>query len=239
MVTEFALSFDGDNDYVNCGNDEVFNVGSGDHTIEAWVYLPKQQEKSYGYIASIGNNSAGKQSGVGIRSSSQPFHSAYSSPIVTFNYYVSYGNEYYFAFVHSEGVTILYVNSTNEDNQSIAINTNDGKCYIGDNLAGTGGGSFTGIIAQVRISNKARTQEEITANWNGGKGRPFPLDEHTVGLWYLDEGSGATAYDATENDNDGTIHGATWVTVRASGLSNLITPNGAFRGMNRLVKGVV
>ncbi len=34
----------------------------------------------------------------------------------------------------------------------------------------------------------------------------------TIALWHFDEGSGTTAYDETENDNDGTINGATWTT---------------------------
>jgi len=33
-----------------------------------------------------------------------------------------------------------------------------------------------------------------------------------VGLWHLDEGSGAVAYDSSGNANDGTIYGATWTT---------------------------
>ncbi len=32
-----------------------------------------------------------------------------------------------------------------------------------------------------------------------------------VGLWKMDEGSGNVVHDATDNHNDGTIHGATWV----------------------------
>jgi len=32
-----------------------------------------------------------------------------------------------------------------------------------------------------------------------------------VGSWHFDEGEGATVYDSSGNDNDGTIHGATWV----------------------------
>ena len=34
--------------------------------------------------------------------------------------------------------------------------------------------------------------------------------DNVVGSWYFDEGSGSTAYDSSENGNDGTIYGATW-----------------------------
>jgi len=69
---------------------------------------------------------------------------------------------------------------------------------------------FGGLISQVRISNVARTQNEISANWNNGKGRKFDLDENTVALWHMNEGVGSTIYDETNNNNDGTIYGASW-----------------------------
>ena len=39
----------------------------------------------------------------------------------------------------------------------------------------------------------------------------FASDESAVGIWHMDEGSGATAYDSSPNNNDGTINGAGWV----------------------------
>jgi hypothetical protein len=37
------------------------------------------------------------------------------------------------------------------------------------------------------------------------------LDNHTVAFWHLDKGTGTTVYDATTNNNDGTIYGTKWV----------------------------
>jgi len=46
------------------------------------------------------------------------------------------------------------------------------------------------------------------------------LDANTVALWHFDEGSGTTVSDGGGNDNDGTIHGATWTTgISGSALS--------------------
>ncbi len=39
---------------------------------------------------------------------------------------------------------------------------------------------------------------------------PFVLDDHTIGLWHLDEGSGTIFYDSSPNHNDGTIVNAQW-----------------------------
>jgi PKD repeat protein len=60
-----------------------------------------------------------------------------------------------------------------------------------------------GIIDEVRISNIARTSFILTAP-------PSDSDPNTVALWHFDESVGTTAYDATTNDNDGTIHDAKW-----------------------------
>ncbi len=38
------------------------------------------------------------------------------------------------------------------------------------------------------------------------------LDPYTVAFWHFNEVSGTTAYDETDNDNDGAIYGASWTT---------------------------
>ncbi len=43
-----------------------------------------------------------------------------------------------------------------------------------------------------------------------------PADPDTVGLWKLDEGSGASTADGSANGNNGTISGATWTNDSAS-----------------------
>jgi hypothetical protein len=41
-----------------------------------------------------------------------------------------------------------------------------------------------------------------------------------VGYWKFDEGSGNTAFDETDNDNDGTINGASWTTGKSGNALN-------------------
>src|SRR3989344_8892334 len=38
----------------------------------------------------------------------------------------------------------------------------------------------------------------------------YSVDDNTLALWHFNEGEGNTAYDETNNENDGTITGATW-----------------------------
>lgn len=50
-----------------------------------------------------------------------------------------------------------------------------------------------------------------------------------VAQYYMDENHGSIAYDATENDNDGTMHGATWTDGKIGGALS-------FDGMDDYVK---
>jgi len=84
---------------------------------------------------------------------------------------------------------------------SITPNVNNYPLIIG----GQGSRWYHGLIDEVRIYNRALTQEEIIQLYNGGhiwKG---------LVLWLkFDEGTGTTAYDSSGYGNHGTIYGATW-----------------------------
>lgn len=46
--------------------------------------------------------------------------------------------------------------------------------------------------------------------------------ENITGMWLFDEGNGETATDSSMNDNDGTVHGATWVDGKFGGVENWV-----------------
>jgi len=164
-------------------------------------------------------------------------------------YYLYYpgviiANQRNYLVATQEGTSVkMYANGVYLGEKTFTTNINEhtgaGKVIIGNNDAN--GYPLEGIIDEVRISDIARTPEEITANWNGGKGRRFEKDEHTVGLWHMDEGSGDTIYDETDNHNDGTIQGAGWVegfgfphSVEAGSLLGALTEAEAGSGADAL-----
>ncbi|MCK4891113.1 MAG: LamG domain-containing protein, partial [Candidatus Pacebacteria bacterium] len=69
-----------------------------------------------------------------------------------------------------------------------------GTTYFGQR--GNATNYFNGSIDSVRIYNRALSADEVRYHYN--RGGP-------VGIWNFDEGSGLTAYDSTENNNDGTL----------------------------------
>lgn len=53
-----------------------------------------------------------------------------------------------------------------------------------------------------------------------GTAMAFPdtkVEQSLVAYWAFDEGSGTTVYDSSGNENDGTIHGATWTSGKVGG----------------------
>jgi len=59
---------------------------------------------------------------------------------------------------------------------------------------------------------KVESSENVEAVDGNVQLKQSGIDSSAVAMWHFDEGSGTTAYDETDNDNDGTINGATWTT---------------------------
>ncbi|MGK7940922.1 MAG: LamG-like jellyroll fold domain-containing protein [Crocosphaera sp.] len=70
------------------------------------------------------------------------------------------------------------------------------------------GPCYPGKIDELRIWNRARSEDEIKADYHH---RLIGNEIGLVGYWRFDEGSGNTVYDQTANAYHGTIYGATWV----------------------------
>ena len=81
---------------------------------------------------------------------------------------------------------------------------------IGTTIAASSGSKrlfFHGIIDEVRISNIARYTENFMPQ------RHVEPDEHTMALFHFDEGSGDVLHDSSGNGHHGKIVGAKWVRV--------------------------
>jgi len=66
--------------------------------------------------------------------------------------------------------------------------------------AALGGGVFSGLIDEVRVSNSCRYTADFTPLV-----APFVTDGQTVALWHLGEGSGQLLADDSANSNNGTL----------------------------------
>lgn len=103
----------------------------------------------------------------------------------------------------------VYVNGVEGAEGALGPNplSNDAITRIGCRQD-TSDSAFDGAIDDVRIFNRALSEEEIVANMH----RRLAGDEpNLVGYWDFDEGAGQIAYDLSGNGNNGSVIGATWV----------------------------
>lgn len=98
-----------------------------------------------------------------------------------------------------------------EDAFTGTLSCNATNINFGRRSSGAGSEYFDGLIDEASIYSRALSASEILALYNKGRvGKPGYSSTNLTALWHIDEGTGATIYDETANNNDGTISGATW-----------------------------
>jgi PKD repeat protein len=232
--TNYSLSFDGADDYVDCGNDTSLYV-TEDFTIELWF---KQTEWSsdpsnYNYLFSK-RDGASTDAGIVLGTSSdtqdlwfwitrsEENDWGYVSGNFTANHTIQLNQWYHVVVVFSGSEIESY--ETNE-NITIYLNGLVQNIEIASNFTGSipdhsnapltiGNRSdlnrpFLGSIDEVRVWDTVRSETEIRENiLNDLSGAEYGL----VGYWNFNEGTGATAEDVSPNTNDGVITGAVFST---------------------------
>ena len=222
-----ALSFDGVNDYVNCGNKSVFNL-TGAMTFAAWV-VPGSGINEKTIVSKTGTTAAQTTFWMDIRkSNSWIYFGGYTSGGVaaytTVNYNFTPGVWYYVAGTDDGTNLSIYVNgikiktATSQTRVSGSWNVEIGR--RGSTLLQ----GWDGAIDDARIYNYARTEEEIRLDYNAGlathlgpSGKTCSedpagcMDFGLAGHWDMDEGSGSILNDKSGNNNHGTLtNGPQW-----------------------------
>jgi hypothetical protein len=154
---KYGVSFNGSSQYCTIADNAAFQMGTGDFTVEAWVYLTtvnSTQRRAYSYQASgstvcwIGVSSTNKLTAELRGSGAVNDVQVYSTTTPSINTW------YHLAFVRSGTTTYLFVNGVLETtttgmNQNIA---SGGTPTIGAyNIGGTLGDYWSGNISNLRI----------------------------------------------------------------------------------------
>jgi hypothetical protein len=210
QISGNALHFDGVNDYVDTGNAATFNVGNA-VTYEAWI-SPDTTIGGF-IIAKWVGGAEDIQLGFFVNKISFYLHDVfggiqlYSSPSVPLHQYTHIAATY----DASLGIAKIYINGVFDVSRSVgsSVSNSTGNLFVGFNpVRGDFVAPFKGVIDEVRIWNIARTESEIQSTMNQSLNGNEP---GLIGYWKFDEGTGSVTSDATSNQNDGTISGATWV----------------------------
>ena len=200
--TDTALSLDGVDDYVSCGNDRTL-AATDAITIAAWVKMDVQASHAAIVDKNLNNGYAlsyeadnkiwfycrGTTAGyIGTAPLSLEGDGRWHYIVGTY--------DGAFMTIYLDGVPIQSAASTGP------ITGNTSNVAIG-RLSSSDGWRFRGLIDDVRIDRRAWSADEVNSLWS----------LNIKSNWQFDEGTGGTAYDASYYDNDGTLmNGASWVT---------------------------
>ena len=231
-----ALLFDGRDDYVDCGSKASLQIAD-EITVSAWVKL---MEASEGVIYQESNEANSPTMDISYGDDRKfHFNRNTDEWKNTDDEQLRQLDTWYNIVGTYDGKRmLLYVNGVEVDSLETtgSLSTTAGRNQIGLDTRRDRKG-FGGIIDEVSVHSRALGPDEIVdryysmmnplaemdefgGSWfddldddsgiEGGLGGQLEPDEHTVGSWHFDEGSGDDLIDASGKGNNGTRHDAVW-----------------------------
>jgi len=198
-----CLDFDGNNEYVNCGNNSSLQTFTA-LTLEAWVYPTSFTS----YTAILGKNT---DYYYGVKSPGNVLYLRHNDLTtgsggtagwtdVTLDSNLTTNEWHHIAVTWDGDEVAIYLNGIYKGGETSVTgttsNTTD-ELAIGNYMVPGGSGhAFPGKIDHVKIYDYARTPAQIA--WDYNRGGP-------VGWWKFDEGEGMIAHDSSGNENHGDL----------------------------------
>ena len=211
----YSLDFDGESDYVEVTNGSAMISNADKMTLSGWVYPRGPNADSYTqfdgffgfrnnedadfYLLQLGNYKVEcrlKVSGGG------------EFTIVTAENSIISETWHHLALTYDGSNMILYIDGIEAGSTGAygQITNEFLPFYIGRLIWQTTNFDLDGQVDEVSLWNLALTEQQVQdymyADLTG--------EEGLVGYWKFNEGSGSTAYDSSEEGNNGMIYGATW-----------------------------
>jgi prepilin-type N-terminal cleavage/methylation domain-containing protein len=168
-----SLSFDGVNDYVDCGSNATLNSISGEITIQAWVY-PRRASAGEYIISNTGN--AGAQNGYGLKIDNSSGNNRVKFSIwnstehsVTGTQDVSLNKWHHIVGTFNNQMLEIYFDGERDNTSNWSGNIGipaSSNLTIG--RMGSGSPTIDGLIADVRVYKKALGPAQIQKLYAAG-----------------------------------------------------------------------
>ncbi|WP_406401958.1 LamG-like jellyroll fold domain-containing protein [Streptomyces uncialis] len=203
---ETAIQMNGTSAYVDLGQAAGVTFRGGPYAVEAWV----KPEAAGGPVVSRWNGPM--QRGFQLRiTNTRSVVLDHIGGTLTSNQTLAAGSWSHIMASYDGRTATLYINGTFAGSADIS--------YTGDGSAGLrigsaqSGGFFAGVIDEVRIWNRGRSQNEAAEE---GSYRLIGNEPGLLAYYRFDEGTGVTVYDQSDLRTNGTLTGpAAWVTSGA------------------------
>jgi len=213
VVTDYALNFDGINDYVSIPDDPFGNNNT--FTIQVWVKPEAANDGAFhGFV---GLQDGKRKPSLWVSTGGDLHYDSYKGT-VRYSGIISDGNNRFF----TEGEWV-YVGWTNDgsnykfykNGNLVATETAPDTFHAPDSQGyqiGKVDNYFKGQIDEVAIWDVALSSTDITALYNSGNGLKASANSGNydnsgdlVGYWKFNEGNGSTLTDNTSNSNNGSL----------------------------------
>ena len=228
-----ALTFDGNDDYVNMGA-VATNFNEADFSIQVWVNTKTLRGEGL-VVKSDGDESwESGEKALYIHSSGFPYFVGYSNEYIFGSMKVNDGKWHHIVVTWdyttgAAGTANMYVDGTASGlTHTYAAATADiagHNIYVGapNYESAEAPNYFTGQLKDVAIWSQALTPANVTSLYNDGVGNTLAsagLTSNLLGSWTFNEGSGSAITDASNYGNNGTIMGgAKWSDSKVSNIS--------------------
>ena len=213
---EYSLAFDGSDEYANCGDDSSLDL-SDNLTLCGWI---KTSTASAGYVLAKGNESDSDGYLVLVASNKIRLYNN-NTDLLASSTSVADGVWHHFGITYDKSTTtraiyidgVADITSTAFD-ASIATATEN---FVIGALSDGGTSNFTGSISELIVWNTTLSSNQIKQLYNGRE--PFDArniaKSNLVGYWRMGDGlensSGTTIYDMSDNTNNGALTNHTGV----------------------------
>ena len=227
VVTDYALNFDGTNDYVSIPN----NPFSNNNTFTIQVWLKPEAVGDNAYHGFVGIQTSGRKPSLWVSAGGDLHYDSYKGSQRFYGTISDGSNKF---FTASEWVHVGWTNDGSnykfyKNGNLVATETAPDTFNALDNIGyqiGKVDNYFKGQIDEVAIWDVALSAADVTALYNSGIGLKVSVDTGNydksgdlVGYWQFNEGTGSALTDNTSNSNNGTLNNmdsSPWVT---SGLN--------------------
>ncbi len=228
LATDYALDFDGTNDYVSANGvaTELDNSTNLPLSVSAWVYPDDgtTEQLVFGFYKRSNSFANGPSVSFGGTDLKFAYFNGGLTAVDTSSTYAINNWHHVVLTIGSDRDGVLYVNGSSAatfsgafagslDMFSIAVDYDNN----GEGSAGGPTDYFDGKIDEVAIWNDELTSAEVTAIYNSGNMLNVSSDSgnyasaaNLQGYYRFNEGSGTSLQDNSSNSNTGTITGATW-----------------------------